>query len=202
MQESSHAIGGHKALKASSVVQSASGRMYSFRPATYKIWEPGLSEADRHILGWEWICLSDLMRIVNGYVIKGSNRTVPSLSVPRDFFARYGLLAGHDDDGRAVVTWHGGTCFGIGSWPEEIPPQLASSMIFLPSMLGKSVLNLVADGIVSVSSRSFPHPAGLYTADEIPVCVHVLYGKDMDGVEHPILSEKRWGPHKLKKTAA
>jgi hypothetical protein len=156
------------------------------------------------MLEWHWVCLSDLLRIVNGLVIQNSNRTVPSLSLVRDFVARYGLLAGHDDEGRAIVTWYGGSSYGygVGCWPEQIPEHLGSSMMFVPSMLSNSVIELVSHGIVSVTSRPCPHPAGLYTADDMPSLVDTLWGADIDGVEHRVLSANRWGPHKLKKTAA
>ena len=198
-----HVVGkpGQNSPSASAVFACPTGRLHSFRPETCKIYIPGIRDEDRRILEWSWVCLSDLLRVVNGLVIQGGNRTVPSLSIPHDFFARYGLLAGHDDDGKAIITWYGGMCYGVGCWPEEIPNHLASSMIFIPSLLSNSVIELVSHGIVSVSSRPCPDPAGLYTTDDMPSLIHTLWGMDMDGVEHPVISDNRWGPHKLKKTA-
>jgi hypothetical protein len=189
--------------KASSVFACAGGRLHSFRPETCKIFIPGIAPENRHILEWQWVCLSDLMRIVNGLVIQGSNRTVSSLSLVHDFLARYGILAGHDDEGKAIITWYGGEHYGygVGCWTEEVPKHLGSSMMFIPSLLSNSVIDLVSHGIVSVFSRPCPDPAGVYTADEIPSIIHVLWGIDMDGVEHQIVSANRWGPHRLKKVA-
>ena len=145
----------------------------------------GIKDEHHKIEKYWWVNIQDLMNELCGVVVRDSDGTLhclPSLSMPRDFFDRYGLLYG-EILGKALLTWVSTHIQSYAVDSIERPDDNERHWIYLPRDSSNSVLDLAEQGIVSVHARE--EPTGVFAGD-IPVVFYQLFGRDYKGNERNI----------------